>query len=77
MDELLKALVNLVNTGSALAYPAMIGFFIIKAGDILVWPVSFYIIWKGIAACIKTCMEMDIKAKETESRRYSNCPHNQ
>jgi hypothetical protein len=77
VDELLKALVNLVNTGSALAYPAMIGFFIIKAGDILVWPVSLFIVGRAIILGIKTCMELDIKTRETESRRYSNCPHNQ
>jgi hypothetical protein len=44
MDELLKALTELIRAGSQLAYPALMGYYAVRIAEILMYPMCWGIV---------------------------------
>ena len=57
MDEMLKALTNLINTGGALADDALYLYFLMKVSQAFAFAAALWAAAAGVAKCIKVGMD--------------------
>ena len=67
MDQLLVALTKAVEQGTTLAYPALVGYFVVRVAESvvlypLVWGVVFWGVHKAIRLTFQCVMELEDRA---------------
>lgn len=67
MDKLLKSLAEAVRLGSAFAWPALVGFYIVRIVEAVIIPITFV----GLGIVITRCVRYGINPGESDEKRYS------
>lgn len=69
MDELLKALTELIRSGSSIAYPALMGYYVVRSVESLIYPMCWGVVSFTVIKVAKIIFAYAVKYDEIYTKK--------